>query len=102
MVFVVVVILTAPILGAVLIWTRFVAFGCWIVGTSMVGSVVFSVYHHFVMISIDNVEHLPAGTPEAHAHFSNSAEFIAFAALIGALLSFYAAGKLPGRASSVA
>ena len=100
-VFVAIVVLAAPILGAVLTWTRFMGSGCWIVGASMVGSVVFSVYHHYVMISIDNVEHLPTGSPEAHAHFSNSAEFIAFAALIGALLSFYAAGKLTGKVSNV-
>ena len=101
-VFVAIVILGAPLLGAVLTWTRFATPGCWIVGTSMVGSVIFSVYHHYVMISIDNVEHLPAGSAEAHAHFSTSAEFIAIAALVGALLSFYAAGKLSGGSSSVA
>ncbi len=92
--FVIVVILISPILGGILTWTRYAIPGSWIVGVSMVGSVVFSVYHHFVLISPDNVEHLPAGTPEAHAHFSNSAEFIALVALFGALLAFYAAGKL--------
>ncbi len=102
MAFVVVVILIAPILGAALTWTRYSIIGCWIVGVSMVGSVLFSVYHHYVLISIDNVEHLPAGTPEEHVHFSNSAEFIALIALAGALLSFYAAGKLPARMQSVA
>ena len=91
--FVVVVILLGPIVGAVLSWTRYSILGCWIVGASMVGSVVFSVYHHYVMISIDNVEHLPPGTTEAHEHFSNSAEFIAIAALAAALFSFYSAGR---------
>ena len=91
--FVVVVILCGPIAGAVLSWTRYSILGCWIVGVSMVGSVVFSVYHHYVMISIDNVEHLPPGTQEAHEHFSNSAEFIALVALAAALISFYAAGR---------
>ena len=91
--FVVVVILLSPVIGAVLSWTKYSILGCWIVGLSMVGSVVFSVYHHYVMISIDNVEHLPPGTPEAHAHFSNSAAFIALAALAAALFSFYSAGR---------
>ena len=100
--FVIVVILIGPILGAILTWTRFAVLGSWIVGVSMVGSVVFSVYHHYVLISNDNVEHLPAGTPEAHAHFSNSAEFIALIALAAALLAFYAAGKLHSRNSGVA
>ncbi len=91
--FVIIVILASPIIGAILIWTRYGLLGCWIVGVSMVGSVVFSVYHHYVLISIDNVEHLPPGAPDAHAHFSNSAEFIAIAALASALAAFYAAGK---------
>ncbi len=92
--FVVVVILIGPILGGILTWTRFAVSGCWMVGLSMVGSVVFSVYHHYVLISPDNVEHLPPGTPEAHAQFSNRAEFIALIALVAALLAIYAAGKL--------
>jgi hypothetical protein len=100
--FIIVVIIIGPILGTVLTWTRFALPGCWMVGISMVGSVVFSVYHHYVLISNDNVEHLPAGTPEAHAHFSNSAELIALAALAAALLAFYAAGKLQVGKSGVA
>ncbi|MCZ6855068.1 MAG: hypothetical protein O7G86_14250 [Gammaproteobacteria bacterium] len=92
--FVVVFILIGPILGSILTWTRHIVIGSWIVGVSMLGSVVFSVYHHFVLISPDNVDHLPAGTPAAHAQFSSSAEFIAVAALLTALLAFYAAGKL--------
>lgn len=94
--FVIVVILIAPILGGILVWTRWCIAGCWVVGASMLGSVLFSVYHHYVLISIDNVEHLPPGTPEAHAHFANSAELIALAALAGAVVAFYAAGKLAG------
>jgi hypothetical protein len=98
--FVVVVILAAPVLGAVLSWTRYSAIGLWIVGLAMVGSVVFSVYHHYVLISIDNVEHLPAGTPQAHAHFADSAALIAIVALAGALLAFYAAGRAPRKANA--
>ncbi len=92
--YVAVVIVIAPLIGATLTWTRFMRPGAWLVGMSMVGSVVFSVYHHYVMISIDNVEHLPAGTAQAHAHFSNSAELIALSALAAALVSFYGAGAL--------
>ena len=98
--FVIIVILASPVIGAFLIWTRYTIFGCWIVGVSMLGSVIFSVYHHYILISIDNVEHLPSGTPDAHAHFSNSAEFIAIAALASALAASYAAGKLDKQATS--
>lgn len=71
--------------------------GGWLVCVSMLGSALFSVYRHYVMISIDNLEHPPPGTPEAHAHFSNSAGFIAVAALAGVVLAFYAAGKFAGK-----
>ena len=100
--FVIVFILIGPILGGILTWTRHALLGSWIVGLSMVGSVVFTVYHHYVLISPDNIEHLPPGTPEAHAHFSNSAELIALVALVAALLAFYAAGKLHSTGSRVA
>ncbi len=91
--FVLVVIIISPVLGAILCWTKFSIQGCWLVALSMLGSLLFSVYHHFVMISIDNVDHLPPGTPAAHKHFANSAEFIALAALAAALFSFYALGR---------
>ena len=96
--YVAVVIVVAPLVGGALLWTRFVTLGAWIVGLSMVGSVLFGVYHHYVMISIDNVNHLPEGTAEAHAHFSNSAAFIAIAAFAAALVAFYSAGghRRPG------
>jgi len=99
--FIIIVIIIAPILGAAITWTRFTLIGCWLVAISLLGSVLFSVYHHYVLISIDNVEHLPPGAPEAHAHFSNSAEFIALAALAGAILSFYASGRLGAKGSKV-
>jgi len=92
--FVAIAIVIAPIIGAILTWTRFSIGGCCLVGASMLGSVLFSVYHHYVLISNDNVEHLPPGAPEAHVHFSNSAEFIALGALAGVVLAFYAVGKL--------
>lgn len=60
----------------------------------MIGSVLFSIYYHFVFISNDNIEHLPTGTAEAQAHFANSAEFIALAAFVAALFAFYAVGRL--------
>ena len=91
--FVLIAIILGPIVGSILTWTSYRLIGYWMVGVSMTSSVVFSVYHHFVMISNDNVEHLPPGTAEAHAHFSNSAEAIALIALAGALIAFYAAGK---------
>lgn len=92
-----VVIIIGPIIGAILIWTRYFISGCWIVGACMLGSVLFSVYHHYVMVSDDNVHFLPPGAPEDHLHFSNSAELIAVLALAGAIFAFYAVGKEAAR-----
>ena len=60
-IFVVVVVLLAPIAGAALTWTRYFIAGNWVVGVSMVGSVLFGVYNNYAPISPDNVEHLPPG-----------------------------------------
>ena len=87
------VIVAAPIAGVVLVWTRYFIAGCWVVGLSMLGSVLFSVYHHFVMVSEDNVHFLPPGSEADHQHFSNSAELIAILAFFGAIFAFYAIGK---------
>ena len=95
--FVLVVILISPIIGAILIWTRQALLGSWTIGLSMVGSVVFSVYHHFVLISPDNVEYIPLANSDIHEQFANSAEFIALVALFTALLAFYSVGKLQNK-----
>ncbi len=100
--FVMVVIILGPVLGTILTWTTSALLGSWIVGCSMFGSVLFSVYHHFILISNDNVEHLPASTVEAQAHFANSAEFIALAAFVAALFAFYAVGRLQSVNSDMA
>ncbi|MFK7733155.1 MAG: hypothetical protein AB8B48_16165 [Pseudomonadales bacterium] len=92
--FVYVVVLATPLIGLGLLWFNREVIACWLVGLSMLGSVLFSVYHHYVWVSEDNVDYLPEGTPEAHAHFANSAELIALLALAAALLGFYAAGRL--------
>ena len=95
--FVLVVIFISPIIGAILIWTRQALLGSLTIGLSMVGSVVFSVYHHFILISPDNVEYLPLGNADTHEQFANSAEFIALVALFTALLAFYSIGKLQNK-----
>ena len=58
--FVVVSILLPPPIGAFLLWTRRSALGAWITGLSMVSSLVFGLYHHYVLISPDHVSHYRA------------------------------------------
>ena len=59
--FVVGVILLAPCLGAILLWTRFYSVGQWLFTLSMAGAFLFGVYYHFVLPSPDHVAYVPAG-----------------------------------------
>ena len=59
--FINVVIVAAPVVAAVALWTRFVRAGAVLLAVSMAGSLLFGAYHHYVAISPDHVAHLPAG-----------------------------------------
>lgn len=60
-VFAATVIVLAPLVAAVLLWTRYWCSGALLLAASMAGSLVFGVYHHFVAVSPDHVSHLPPG-----------------------------------------
>ena len=92
LVFVIVVILLAPIVSGVLIWTRYALFGTWLFLLSMVGALVFGVYHHYVLVSPDNVGHLPDGPAQAQAGFIASAGALALLELAGALYGAFSLG----------
>jgi hypothetical protein len=49
------VILLAPILAAVLLWTNFHRIGGWLLLSSMAGSILFGIYNHFIVISPDHI-----------------------------------------------
>jgi len=57
--FVIVVILGAPVLAAILLWTRLRAVGAWLLLVSMAGAFVFGLYYHFIYPSPDNVAMIP-------------------------------------------
>ncbi len=59
--FVIVVILLAPLAALVLSLTRHLRSGLWLLFASMLGSLVFGLFYHYVIISPDHVAHLPAG-----------------------------------------
>lgn len=90
--FVYIVILLAPIVGASLSWTRYALLGIWTFFLSMLGALLFGAYHHYVLVSPDNVGHLPGGTAEAHATFAASAAAIALLELTGALYGAFCLG----------
>ncbi len=53
--FVGIVIFPAPIIAAVLLWTRFYRIGSWLLLSSISGSLLFGIYNHFIVISPDHV-----------------------------------------------
>jgi hypothetical protein len=59
--YVIVVILVAPLVAVVLLWTRNARLGLVLLAASMAGSLVFGAYFHYVAISPDHVSHLPPG-----------------------------------------
>lgn len=91
--FVFVVILIAPIVAAVLVWTRYVSIGLWMFGLAMLGALLFGAYHHYVMVSPDNIGHLPPGSPEAHSQFIASAAVIALLELASTLVAAFCLGS---------
>lgn len=90
--FVFTVILTAPIVSALLVWTRYIFIALWVLFLSMLGSFLFGAYHHFWLVSPDNISHLPAGSPEMHSQFITSAGVIALLELAAALYAAYCLG----------
>ena len=102
--FVFIVILIAPIVAASLVWTRYVLVGVWMFFLSMLGAMLFGAYHHYILVSPDNIGHLPYGSPDAHATFILSAASLALLELASALYGAFLLGSLsvtpPGRSKA--
>jgi Na+/proline symporter len=58
--FIVAVIMLAPLIAALLLWKRLTATGATLLAVSMAGALLFGVYNHFVAISPDHVSHVGA------------------------------------------
>jgi hypothetical protein len=87
------VIVIAPPLAAVLLWTRFASLGLWVFTLAMLGSLLFATYHHYILVSPDNIAHLPEGAAEAQASFVHSAGISALLELAGAVLGAWSLGR---------
>ena len=57
--YVVVVLFVAPIVAAGLLWTRRPRAGAWLLFWSMLGSLLFELYNHFMVMSPDHVSQVP-------------------------------------------
>ena len=58
-IFIVTVIVTAPIVAMVLLWTSFRRTGAILLHCSMLGALIFGVYNHFIAIGPDRVSQIP-------------------------------------------
>ena len=88
--YVLTVILMAPLVALVLVFTRYERAGLWLLGVSMLGSFIFGFCYHYVIISSDHVAHLPPGDTGARALFRVTALLLliteAFGEAVGAIL----------------
>ena len=56
-----IVIGAAPVLAAIVLWTKFAHVGAILLAASMAGALLFGVYHHYILVSPDHVSYLPDG-----------------------------------------
>jgi len=96
MLFVMIVILLAPLLALVLLWTSQKRLGLLLLTVSMAASAVFGLYHHFLIRGADHVSAQPPGP--AGTAFVVTAYLLLLTEALGAVLSLY---FLREKASSV-
>ena len=90
--FVLTVIIIAPVVAGGLIWTRLHTIGLWLFSLSMLGAFLFGGFYHYILVSPDNIHFLPAGSPEAGHQFKLSAGVIALLELASALFGVFCLG----------
>ena len=97
--FIVPVILLAPIVAMILLWTQLRRAGAWLLLVSMAGSLAFGAYYHFVLISPDNISHVPTGSYQMT--FQVTALLLALTQALGCWVGAWALARLrPARASN--
>ena len=89
------VIVVAPIAAAALYWTRYARLGAGLMTLSMIGSLVFGFYFHFVAISNDHVRHLPDG--DAQGMFVATAALLVVVETAGAAFGMWSWTRLGRR-----
>jgi len=87
-VFIVVIIWIAPIVAMILLRQQRYPAGVILFLSSMVGSLLFGVYNHFIAISPDHVYHIPAG--EERELFQITAALLALVELVGSIVGIWA------------
>ena len=84
-VYVLAVILVAPLIAFALSFTRYARAGLWLLLVSMLGSLIFGLFYHYIIISPDHVSHLPAG--EARGLFRFTAVLLLITEAFGVVVA---------------
>ena len=84
-IFVMTVILLAPLVAIVLSWTRYARAGLWLLFISMLSSLIFGFCYHYIIISNDHVAHLPPG--DARGVFRMTALLLLITEALGVILA---------------
>jgi hypothetical protein len=85
--YVLIVIVIAPLIAMFLIWTRLAHIGLLLLVLSMAGSLIFGVAYHYVVISPDHVSHLPPG--DAQGLFRTTALLLVLTELFGIVVGWW-------------
>jgi hypothetical protein len=84
-VFVMTVIVVAPLVAIVIVWTLYYRIGVLLLLVSMAGALVFGACYHYVISSPDHVSHLPPG--DAQGLFRATALVLAVTELLGVVVA---------------
>ena len=83
-VYVITVILIAPLIAMLLLWTRYARTGLLLLVISMASSLIFGAIYHYVVVSPDHVSHLPPG--DAQGMFRTTALLLILTELFGVIV----------------
>ncbi len=97
-IYVVTVILLAPLVALALSFTRYARAALWLLLVSMLGALIFGVCYHYVIISPDHVSHLPPG--DARGMFRTTALLLVLTEIFGTLVAAIALRKSTGTKAS--
>lgn len=84
-VYVYTVIVLSPLVALALSFTRYQRAGLWLLLASMLGSFIFGLCYHYIIISPDHVSHLPAG--EAQGMFRVTAVLLLITEALGVIVA---------------
>ena len=79
------VILLAPLLALALSFTRYLRAALWLLLLSMLGSLIFGFLYHYIIISPDHVAHLPVG--DARGLFRTTALLLLVTEALGVVVA---------------